>query len=90
VNGFWDEDKIRLTYKYDLQLLESVVLAREGDLRRSPTYTWSFGTFGYAGKSVAEKAMLEKIESVGEAFSNRYLKVIDKEKKKIEQNGEAN
>jgi hypothetical protein len=90
VDGFWDEDEIRLTYKYDLNLLEDVVLARNGDIRRSPTYTWNTGTFGYAGKTIAEKTMLENVESVAEAFSNRYLKLMDKEKRKIEQDSGAN
>lgn len=90
VEGFWDKDEIRLTYKYDLNLLEYVVLARNGDLRRSPTYTWNTGTFGYAGKTIAEKTMLENVESVAEAFSNRYLKIMDKEKRKIEQDASLN
>ena len=85
VRGFWDPDEIRLTYTCDLKLLEIVTLYRNNDLRRTAVYTWRTSRYGHAGKAVIEKAMLENIESYAEELSIKYLKIMEKEKRKIEQ-----
>ena len=85
VSGFWDLEETRFIYSCKLQLLEMVTLYRNHDFRNTAIYTWKKGRFGQAGKAIVEKRVLENVESYAKEFSIKYLKVMDKEKRKIEQ-----
>jgi hypothetical protein len=57
-----------------------VVVARKGDLRRVIATLWEKGSYGFAGRQVAERGILEAVESLGEGFANKYLAAQQKDK----------
>lgn len=77
--GVWDKDDIRLSYKQSIELRESVVVARKGDFRSLSATFWNEGSVGFAGKNVAEKAILDGVEAMVESFANKLLALRDKE-----------
>ena len=81
VSGLWNKDGIVLSYSYNLSVMETITFARNGDLRRYPVDVWQRSGTGYAGKNLAEKAMLDGVDEAGDDFSIRFLRVMDKEKR---------
>ena len=79
IEGLWNKDEIILTYTPAMSLTEGFVVARNGDLRRVIATTWSEGKYGYAGKNVAESAIVSLVEEMAESFANRFLATSDKE-----------
>ncbi len=79
IEGLWDKDEIRLTYTPSMSLVEDVAINRKGDLRRVLATTWREGSYGYAGKNVAEKAIMDSVEAMAESFANKFLSSRDKE-----------
>jgi len=82
IEGLWDKDEIRLTYTPSMSLEETVTIGRKGDLRRVLASTWRKGSYGYAGKTVAEKAIMDSVEAMAESFANKFLATRDKESAK--------
>lgn len=79
VEGLWDKDDIRLTFRRSIELRQHVVIGRKGDLRSLPATFWNEDGVGYAGKNVVEKAILDSVEEMVESFANKLLAVRDKE-----------
>lgn len=73
INGFWNEAKTQLTYRYSVSAMEDVFLARGDSFAKIVATIWENGNFGYAGRNVAEKTILENVEAMGESFANNYL-----------------
>jgi hypothetical protein len=87
IEGLWDKvlsenDDIRLTYRSSMSLQEIVTVGRQGDFRRVVATTWEEGSYGFAGKAVAEKAIIDSVEEMAESFANKFLATRDKEAKK--------
>jgi hypothetical protein len=81
IGGLWSKDPVEfLVYTPRIQLVESVVVSRTGDLRYVPAALWEKGSYGFAGSHVAEGAILESVESLGEEFANKYLAAQEKDK----------
>ena len=47
-------------------------------MRRVLATLWEKGSYGFAGSQVAEGAILESVESLGEEFANKYLAAQEK------------
>ena len=60
IEGLWSKDPL-------------VVVGRKGDLRQVVATLWERWSYGFAGSQVAEGAILESAESMGEEFANKYL-----------------
>lgn len=82
IEGLWDKDDIRLTFTRSIGLVEHVTIGRKSDLRQTLATTWDESSFGYAGKAVAEKAIMDSVEAMAESFANKFLASRDKEAKR--------
>jgi hypothetical protein len=74
IEGLWSKSPVVfLVYTPRIQLNQTVVVARNGDFRQAVATLWEKGSYGFAGSQVAEGAILESVESLGEEFANKYL-----------------
>jgi hypothetical protein len=80
VEGLWQKDQNFLVYTIKTELKEYVVIGRKGDFRRFPATLWFDGSYGFAGKKVAEEEVLGVVEELGETFANKFLAEKDKSK----------
>jgi hypothetical protein len=81
IEGLWSREPVAfLVYTPRIQLDESVVVGREGDFWRVIATVWEKGSYGFAGTRVAEGAILDSVESLGEEFANKYLAAQQKDK----------
>jgi hypothetical protein len=79
IEGLWSKQPVAfLVYTPRIQLNQFVVVARNGDLRRVLATVWQKGSYGFAGSQVAEGAILESVQSMGEEFANKYLAAQEK------------
>ena len=84
VSGVWINDSI--AHHISLLLLERVVLVRDGDFRSARVATWQETTMGLGlhAKAKYESHIITSLEELSDSMANRYLRVIDQEKKKTE------
>lgn len=80
IEGLWEKEQSFLVYTPRIELDEFVVVGRKGDFRRILATLWREGSYGFAGSKVAEGAILESVDSLGERFANRFLAEQDKSK----------
>lgn len=81
VEGLWSKGTMAfLVYTPRIQLQEVVVVGRKGDMRQVVATLWERGSYGFAGRQVAEDAILKSVESLGEEFANKYLAAQQKDK----------
>ena len=73
-------DRVFLVYTPQIHLKQSVVVGRNGDMRRVIATLWEQGFYGFAGRRVTEGAILKSVESLGEEFANKYLAAQQKDK----------
>lgn len=74
VEGLWDENtRITLTYSINTSLSEVVTVFRNDEAKRIVSDTWSSGSYGFAGRTVAKDAILKAVEAKAESFANKYL-----------------
>ena len=73
VEGLWDKNETFFVYTVTVRLNDSVRFTRQGKLYGRDVALWEQSSFGYAGKTVVEKALYDVIEARGESFVNAYL-----------------
>jgi len=82
IDGLWSEDGNRLTYTSEVRVSQGVAAPRRDGFRAMMGTVWREGSYGYAGKSTAEKAILDQLEEKAESFANKFLAAQQKAKKK--------
>ena len=76
VNGIWSGDNPGvgfLAYTQRIGLNQWLVVERRGDFRRAVAQLWKQEIIGFANNQKAEGQVLDGVESMAEAFANKYL-----------------
>lgn len=72
-DGFWDTDRVQMTYSVQHGVAGSVYSARDGVFRIFQSEIWSAGSYGYAGSQKIQEVLMSNSEEAAEALANALL-----------------
>ena len=76
IHGLWSGDNPGvgfLAYAQRIGLNQWLVVERRGDFRRAVAQLWKQEIIGFSNNEKAEGQILDGVESIAEAFANKYL-----------------
>jgi hypothetical protein len=76
IHGLWSGNNLGvgfLAYTQRIGLNQWLVVERRGDFRRAVAQLWKQEIIGFANNQKAEGQILDGVESMAEAFANKYL-----------------
>jgi hypothetical protein len=79
VNALWNEGKTFASTTISLSVVDSVTLARTGDLRSAFVPVYNDLQFGYAGSLKLKEQVMGAVDELAETFANKHLATQEKE-----------
>ncbi len=73
IEGIVTDDGVEFSYNTRLELIESMFIIRQRDVKMKMLPTWSAGYQSLAGKNKAMQQILNNVEKLSEQFANDYL-----------------